>query len=242
MLPDQKISLDSLVITPKIKCVDLVTGLSLSRLRRCFGDNQAFVSIRNDGTTDAINTKIDVLLDDYFIDISCNTTPISKVGNLWTFLIPKIKVEEVYQIIFSFKVSCDAALEQEHCIKGIIEDKNDCFLPLQVSDTIIICDENIGSFDPNDKMVYINGIQSTTFHKTDSVLEYLIRFQNTGTDTAFTVVIKDQLDYNLDWSSLTPISASHDYSYFLKDDGTMEIKFANILLPDSSINYIGSNG
>ena len=91
-------------------------------------------------------------------------------------------------------------------------------------------------------MVHINGIQSTTFHKTDSVLEYLIRFQNTGTDTAFTVVIKDQLDYNLDWSSLTPISASHDYSYFLNDDGTMEIKFANILLPDSSINYIGSNG
>ncbi|HUN16622.1 MAG TPA: hypothetical protein PK622_07420 [Saprospiraceae bacterium] len=242
VLPDQKISLDSLVITPKIKCVDLVTGLSLSRLRRCFGDNQAFVSIRNDGTTEAIDTKIDVLLDDYFIDISCNTTPISKVGNLWTFLIPKIKVEEVYQIIFSFKVSCDAALEQEHCIKGILEHQNDCVLPLQLSDTLILCEENLGSFDPNDKMVYINGIQSTTFHKTDSVLEYLIRFQNTGTDTAFTVVIKDQLDYNLDWSSLTPISASHDYSYFLNDDGTMEIKFANILLPDSSINYIASNG
>ena len=242
VLPNQNVVLDSLIIKPKLNCVDLITGLSLSRLRRCFEGNQAFISIRNEGTIDAKETKVEIILDDYFTDITCSSTPASLNANLWTFNIPTIKVGETFRITFTFKVSCDARLNQEHCIKGIIEGKNDCFLPLQVSDTIIICDENIGSFDPNDKMVYINGIQSTTFHKTDSVLEYLIRFQNTGTDTAFTVVIKDQLDYNLDWSSLTPISASHDYSYFLNDDGTMEIKFANILLPDSSINYTASNG
>jgi uncharacterized repeat protein (TIGR01451 family) len=242
VFPNQDVILDSLIIKPKLSCVDLITGLSLSRLRRCFEGNQAFISIRNEGTIDAKDTKVEIILDDYFTEVTCNVNPLSRIGNLWTFDVPSIKVGETFRITFTFKVSCDARLNQEHCIKGIIEDKNDCFLPLQVSDTIIICDENIGSFDPNDKMVYINGIQNTTFHKTDSVLEYLIRFQNTGTDTAFTVVIKDQLDYNLDWSSLTPISASHDYSYFLNDNGTMEIKFANILLPDSSINYIGSNG
>ena len=242
VLPNQDVILDSLIIKPKLSCVDLITGLSLSRLRRCFEGNQAFISIRNEGTIDAKDTKVEIILDDYFTEITCSSKPESINTNLWAFNIPTIKVGETFRITFTFKVSCDARLNQEHCIKGIIEDKNDCFLPLQLSDTIIICDENIGSFDPNDKMVYINGIQSTTFHKTDSVLEYLIRFQNTGTDTAFTVVIKDQLDYNLDWSSLTPISASHDYSYFLGDGGTMEIKFANILLPDSSINYTASNG
>ena len=242
VLPNQNVVLDSLIIKPKLNCVDLITGLSLSRLRRCFDGNQAFISIRNEGTIDAKDTKIQIILDDSFAEVTCNVNPLSRIGNLWTFDVPSVKVGETFRITFTFKVSCDARLNQEHCIKGIIEDKNDCFLPLQLLDTIIICDENIGSFDPNDKMVYINGIQSPTFHKTDSVLEYLIRFQNTGTDTAFTVVIKDQLDYNLDWSSLTPISASHDYSYFLGDGGTMEIKFANILLPDSSINYTASNG
>jgi uncharacterized repeat protein (TIGR01451 family) len=240
VLPNQKVVLDSLVIKPKINCVDLITGLSLSRLRRCFDGNQAYISIRNEGTIDTKDTKLQIILDDYFTDITCNVKSSSQVGNLWTFDVPSIKVGETFRITFTFKVSCTASLNQEHCIKGIIEEQNHC--PSQLPDTLIHCDKNIGSFDPNDKMVYINGIQKNTFHKTDSVLEYLIRFQNTGTDTTITVVIKDQLDDNLDWSSLTPISASHTYTYFLDDDGKMEIKFANILLPDSTINYIGSNG
>ena len=34
VLPNQDVILDSLIIKPKLSCVDLITGLSLSRLRR----------------------------------------------------------------------------------------------------------------------------------------------------------------------------------------------------------------
>ncbi|MCB9330841.1 MAG: hypothetical protein H6574_07160 [Lewinellaceae bacterium] len=55
------------------------------------------------------------------------------------------------------------------------------------------CLRNIGSFDPNDKMGFPEGIGAGHHIEKTEPLEYLIRFQNTGTDTAFTVAIRDTL-------------------------------------------------
>lgn len=61
-------------------------------------------------------------------------------------------------------------------------------------------------------MAYTNGMPLTNKITSDQDIEYLIRFQNTGTDTAFKVVIRDQLDKNLDWNSFEVLSSSHPYS------------------------------
>ncbi|MFK7773353.1 MAG: FG-GAP-like repeat-containing protein [Saprospiraceae bacterium] len=98
------------------------------------------------------------------------------------------------------------------------------------------------AYDPNDKQVEPNipDFENYTFFG-DSLI-YTIRFQNTGTDTAFNIKITDQLDPNLDWSSFQVIAASHAYDVQLDDNGWIEFSFNNILLPDSFINEVASHG
>ncbi len=75
-------------------------------------------------------------------------------------------------------------------------------------------------------------------------LNYTIRFQNTGNDTANLVVIVDSLDINnLDVNSFKFVSSSHDIKYDL-DSKTGELKFtfADIKLVDSLTNEEGSMG
>lgn len=106
----------------------------------------------------------------------------------------------------------------------------------------IDCQENVGSYDPNDKQVFPRGYGEEKFVRPGTELEYLIRFQNTGTDTAFSVVVRDTLSELLDVSSIRPGAASHDYSYRIYGQGILEFRFDDILLPDSTTNPEGSQG
>ena len=107
--------------------------------------------------------------------------------------------------------------------------------------TAFECIENIGSYDPNDKRIYVDGFADGEIIAEDSKIEYLIRFQNTGTDTAFTVRVEDSLSSDFDWSSAVPVSASHDYSFSI-DNNNLIIQFDNILLVDSLTNEEDSHG
>ncbi len=104
-------------------------------------------------------------------------------------------------------------------------------------DPVINC-----SYDPNDKLTYPDLPGDDNFILPDDTLVYTIRFQNTGTDTAFTVHLVDQLDDNLDWSTCQPVAASHPYQMFRSDSGELEFLFEDILLPDSNVNEPASHG
>jgi uncharacterized repeat protein (TIGR01451 family) len=97
------------------------------------------------------------------------------------------------------------------------------------------------SFDPNDKWVNHDTLSPTQVTQAE-YLNYRIRFQNTGTDTAFTVAVRDTLDQNLDWSSLQMINASHNYTLSTRGGNALEWRFENILLPDSNTNEPQSHG
>ena len=100
-----------------------------------------------------------------------------------------------------------------------------------------------GSVDPND--IIVNEDTLTTSQLTTSPwLEYIIRFQNTGNDTAFTVKILNPIDTNkLDISSIEFVNASHPVNInWINYQRNMEFKFDNILLPDSNVNEPLSHG
>ncbi|MBC7775363.1 MAG: DUF11 domain-containing protein [Phycisphaerae bacterium] len=103
------------------------------------------------------------------------------------------------------------------------------------------CRQVVGSWDPNDKVGSPFGVGSGHAIRPNTELEYHIRFQNTGTDTAFTVVIRDTLSPFLDHSTLKIGTASHPYDYNLRN-GVLEVVFNDILLPDSNVNEIASHG
>ncbi len=98
------------------------------------------------------------------------------------------------------------------------------------------------SYDPNDKSVNINGIMIEDLLQEVPFLDYRIRFQNTGNDTAFTVVVTDTLPEYLDPSTLLMGASSHEYAFNLSDAGVMTWTFENINLPDSGTNMLESQG
>lgn len=106
----------------------------------------------------------------------------------------------------------------------------------------IDCQANIGSYDPNDKIGYPNGACAAHYIEPNQDIEYRIRFQNTGTDTAFTVVVKDTLPLSLDPAGLVLGASSHPFDFDLSGDGVATFTFNNILLPDSTTNEQASHG
>ena len=102
---------------------------------------------------------------------------------------------------------------------------------------VVLC-----SFDPNDKQVTPAGVGEANYTLMNEELIYTIRFQNTGNDTAFTVVVRDTLATNLDWSTFRPITSSHAMQVQRNGNGLINFTFNNINLPDSTTNEAASHG
>ncbi len=106
--------------------------------------------------------------------------------------------------------------------------------------TYVLNQSAVNSFDPNDKTVlegaYITAMQAT------KPLHYITRFQNTGTFAAYTVVLKETLDADLDWNTFEPIGSSHNYRIQIKNGNQVTITFDAINLINSSANESGSHG
>lgn len=112
-----------------------------------------------------------------------------------------------------------------------------------------VCDHNtnvVASYDPNFKEVYprgtgTNGIITTN----DTVLEYTVHFQNTGTWYAQNIEVLDTLDSDLDWTSLHPVYESAPCQVSLYQTGTVKVakfSFSNINLPPQIFDDLRSNG
>lgn len=104
------------------------------------------------------------------------------------------------------------------------------------------CQENIGAFDPNDKNAFPQGYSTPNYIEPNTSLTYHIRFQNTGTDTAFNIVVLDTLSELLDVSTFVPLTSSHPYELEILDSNILKYSFNNIMLADSNINEAASHG
>jgi uncharacterized repeat protein (TIGR01451 family) len=116
----------------------------------------------------------------------------------------------------------------------------------QTASSKVHCLEILGSYDPNDKQAFPRGFTNQNIIPPNTELEYLVRFQNTGTDTAFTVYVIDTLDQNLNVESLELGASSHPYQISLQTTKSgktfIRWQFDNILLPDSNTNELRSHG
>ncbi|WP_299986705.1 IPT/TIG domain-containing protein [uncultured Pontibacter sp.] len=100
------------------------------------------------------------------------------------------------------------------------------------------------SYDPNDKLVTPVGRTGEFYTPTNTALKYKIRFQNTGTDVAYRVVVVDTLSEHLDLSTLQLGATSHPARVEVSGKGqpVLTWSFDNILLPDSTADEPGSHG
>ena len=114
---------------------------------------------------------------------------------------------------------------------------------LATSDNVSVLRQVVtGGYDPNDKQENAGGFITPDDLKTAFNFTYTIRFQNTGNDTAFNIIIRDTLDANTDWSSIKMIDASHPYRLSIKNDRYSTWQFNNINRVDSMHNEPLSHG
>lgn len=211
-------------------------------LRRCFY-NTVYFSYCNHGTI-PLTSPLEVQLDS-FLNVFESDLPYTTGTNEQHLIFETQELApgacQTWTMVV--EVDCEAELGQEHCMEVFTTlDNVNCDFDETITPLDILCLNNIGSYDPNDKRAYTNGKEIEDYLIPEQDLDYMIRFQNTGTDTAFTVVIRDKLSPHFDLSTVRPGISSHPYSFNINVGRELEFTFENILLPDSTTNEMASHG
>jgi len=161
-------------------------------------------------------------------------------GNLITWNYSNLVPFQSDEILMSFNVmppptnQSDDILSFEAIITPVSNDVN----PLD--NTIAFDQIVVNSFDPNDKQV-VQGDRILEAQVGD-YLDYIVRFQNTGTADAITVRITDQLSDNLNFNSIRTLASSHSYRTEITNGNGIEFIFEDINLPPEASDPEGSMG
>ena len=225
--------------TYKIQENDLAIHLNSGRNRPGFTIVQ-FVTLENRGKND-LTTDVQVNLDGAltYTTYEGENQPNSVIGNELKWNNITVASGETKRLKFWAVLDRLTPLETVLSNTGVI---------LQVvaddvtsNDTAVYEAVVTGSYDPNDKLVSYQGAYTEGYVYDTTNVEYTIRFQNTGTDTAFNILVTDPISSHLDLSTLKILDASHNYQMTIVGD-TIKWFFSNIMLADSFINEPLSHG
>ena len=221
-------------VIEELEC-DLVHGFP-----RCGREVSYWATIENTGTT-IPSGKVVLELDPKLEYVSSEIEPESVVSNTITWTYDDLLFYETltFPLRVQYPVPDDVGETVTNILTSNIEiTATEVFSCEHVQTDTILC-----SFDPNDKAVFPAGIDAEGYiPMSTEKLDYLIRFQNTGNDTAFVVEIEDQLSEHLDWSSLDIKSSSHDMAVHVSELGAIHFLFEDIHLPDSIVDEVNSHG
>lgn len=210
---------------------------------QCLGDSVQF-EIQNTGAGNMVRPKKYYVLEGDFLraapvnfQLSSGESRLLKVaanGNTVTLLAEQSD---------NFPYPGNALLSIEAC-NGILQPGYvNHFTQNNTSPFVAVnCAQNIGSYDPNYKAALPVGIDTLHFITNKTPIEYIVHFQNTGTDTAFQVVVTDTLSGLLDVTTLKMGAASHRYTCQIESNGILKVYFNSIQLPDSATNTAASDG
>lgn len=215
----------------------------------CQGDSTVVFTLKNIGTQDMLDASEYVVIEDHVMYLEQSSSFDLNIGQEAVVAFPangatyRMQAPQLpgtaFQSYVSTSIEGCGLNEDEAFSTGwvTVYSENDEEPYLSVD-----CQENIGAYDPNDKQSFPKGFEEDHLIKKNTEIEYKIRFQNTGTDTAFYVEIIDTLSKDLNVASIAPGASSHPYTWRLYDENVVKFMFHNIMLPDSFVNEAASNG
>jgi hypothetical protein len=197
------------------------------------------VHYKNVGTMASTGTlvfKADQMLA--YMDGSTTPTMLNADSIVWD--LPTLAPYEEGDILITLEVDVDAVLGSEIISMARVDAASGDAVPENNISTWPVT--VTGAYDPNDiqvdkETVLISDVPSSPY------LEYLIRFQNTGNDTAFTVIVKNPISALVDPATFEFLGSSHPtVATFNANELALWFQFDNILLPDSNVNEALSHG
>ena len=206
-------------------------------------DTSYKIVYKNVGTTQLSGT-VTIAFDDTKLDfLNASETVNSQTSTTLTFDYANLNPFETRTIYLDFNVHTPTATQPVNGgdILTFTTTVNPVTGDYTPNDNTFTLDQTVvNSFDPND-ITCLEGdeiLEATT----DKYLHYVIRFQNTGTASAINVVVANELDAKLDWSTLQLESASHSNRVAIKNGNEVEFIFEDINLADSTSDEPNSNG
>ena len=171
--------------------------------------------------------------------VDATPAPTSIIGNIVTFdfenLLPfESRVINVRLNHFGAPIN---QIGDRTIFDALVEDEGD---ESPINNRAVIEQIYVGSFDPNDIQV-VQGPEILE-EQTGDFLDFIVRFQNTGTADAITVRVDHILDDNLDFETLRPLSSSHPYRATIINGNEVSFLFEDINLPPEELDEEGSQG
>ncbi|HAT64570.1 MAG TPA: T9SS C-terminal target domain-containing protein, partial [Flavobacteriaceae bacterium] len=195
---------------------------------------------KNLGTT-TLSGTIELIFNSDKLSILEASEPVaSQTGDSVTFDYVDLAPFEYRAITISFNVAAPPTTEIgdilvfEATVNPVVGDETEEDNVFEFEQTVI------GSYDPNDIQV-LEG-DEIFLNEADDYLHYIIRFQNTGTASAINVRVTNELDPNLDWTTMQLENISHSNRVEITDGSSVEFIFENINLPDATTNEPESHG
>lgn len=207
---------------------------------RCNTVVNYWLTVRNIGTT-LLSGTIHLQLDDSITYIGSDLAPVTINGQdlYWEFNDLNYFAEQQINIQVQMP-DFNSMGDDLQSLLTITADSSGVALYTSI-DTLhqtLVC-----AYDPNDKAAIPTGEGPIgEIPMSSEWLDYTIRFQNTGNDTAVNVVIRDLIDTDLDRTSFNLIASSAPVVITGTANGEMTFAFNAILLPDSSTNELESHG
>jgi uncharacterized repeat protein (TIGR01451 family) len=199
------------------------------------------IAYANEGTHTA-NGTIKLVLDNRLQFVSANPSVSSQNGDTLTWNFSNLTAMETRKITVQSNVSIPPVLNAGDTLHNVtlIEPFENDSTP---NDNHAVLDEIIrASYDPNDKTSTTGDYITPAQIQRGDYITYVVRFQNTGNDTAFRIIIEDTLDANLDWSTLQPLNTSHPFTMQVVSKNIIQFTFNNMEIPPASINEPASHG
>lgn len=212
--------------------IDVMTGQA-----RLGSKQSVHAEISNVGTTIINNAILKIRIPGAFTFISAEPANTYQVGDtlIWDNITLDLFESEQYSIVLNVPATIGSGMpfQIQSWVFPVVTDSS-------ASDNYYCHNgTTIGSYDPN-----LKEVSKTTLLQSElgDDLVYTVHFQNTGTDTAFNILIQDQLSENLDVSTFQMLNASHAYDFTIRENGLFEVFFQNVQLVDSLTNEPESHG
>ncbi len=228
-------------ITPNGIHPDLeISVLPLNQARPGFDANYKVI-YKNKGNT-IQSGIVNVAFNDAILDLmSANPTASSQTINNLSWNFTNLLPFETREIIVTFNLN--SPTETPAVIAGNTINYTATVTSVATDDlpndnTFVFNQTVVNSYDPNDKTCLEGATIAPA--KVGDYVYYMIRFENTGTFPAKSIVVKDMIDTaKFDVSSLVPIKGSHSFVTRITETNKVEFIFENINLPFNDANNDG---
>lgn len=202
------------------------------------GNNTSYhINYRNVGT-ESIDGNIVLTLDSLTSFVSSSVVPTSVSGQMVTWSISALAAGDMDYINVTYHT--DSTALTTDVVTATVNFTIDQTEQTPADNADAISANPTTSFDPNEKLVNVSSITPEEV-ASGKALEYTIHFQNTGTQPAVNIVLRDMIDTDLDLSSFEMIGSTHDYQISINGN-EVAWTFPNIMLPDSGTDLEASQG